>query len=78
MKAVPRGTWIVILSTTVSSTVVSDSPFRICGVMSLFVLIRSFDADKSDGCPSLDILDNQSVSRKSREMKFDGAPVPRR
>lgn len=70
MKAVSRGIPMVRFSTTVSSTPVSKAPDLVYSVMLLWGLRRFLEADKSDGCTSLDILDIHSVGCKSFQITF--------
>lgn len=51
-------------STTVKILLVYNLPTLICSVMLLLILSRVFFVDKSGGCASLHIFDNQSVGRK--------------
>lgn len=70
MKAVPKTTMIAKFSITVNSAVVSKLLFLVCSVMLRLVLSRSFDADKSYGSTSLDILCNRSGDRKTFEIRI--------
>lgn len=78
MRAVPKHTSMDRFSTTLNSTLVSKSPFLICSVMLYLVLITSFYADKSDGCTSSDILDDQCMGRKCSEKRSGLGAASRR
>lgn len=67
---VPRGTSVVILSTTEHSVAVDLFPNLSCKVICLKSLSRSVDADRSGGRISLDIFDRRSAGMIRLEKRF--------
>lgn len=73
MKAVLTSTSMAKSSTTVNSTLVSRSRILIYDVMLPSILNRSSDVYQSDGWTSSDILDDQSVCKKTFKIWFGWA-----
>lgn len=78
MKAVPRNAIVAKFSSTLNCIFVSRSLILTCTVILPLVFSWSYDADKTNVCTSLHILDNRSVSSISFEKRFDSPPVWRR